>query len=267
MPRFLLAPLLCLLCLAAPPTAARAQDRPGPPKAEPKGDTAQGHLVETTHSILLNGVKLEYRATAGTLPLKGDDGKVTAHMFFVAYTRQGGEAVARRPITFAFNGGPGASAVWLHLGALGPRRVDLGAEGEAPVPPYRLVDNDDTLLDVTDLVFVDPVTTGFSRAADGQDAKRFHGVQQDVESVGEFIRLYLTRFRRWESPKFLLGESYGTTRAAALSGYLQDRHGINLNGVALLSSVLNFETIRFDEGNDLPYVLFLPAYTAAAWYH
>jgi carboxypeptidase C (cathepsin A) len=120
---------------------------------------------------------------------------------------------------------------------------------------------------VTDLVFIDPVTTGYSRAAEGQDAKRFHGFEPDVESVGEFIRLYLTRFGRWESPKFLCGESYGTTRAAALSGYLQDRHGINLNGVILLSSVLNFETLRFDEGNDLPYVLFLPGYTAAAWYH
>jgi carboxypeptidase C (cathepsin A) len=258
--------VLCFLCLAVPASGAHAEDRPNPPKAE-KADPAHDTLSETSHSLLVNGTKLEFRATAGTLPLRGDDGKVTAHVFFVSYTRLGGEAAARRPITFVFNGGPGASSVWLHLGALGPRRVDLGDQGEAPTPPYRLVDNQDTLLDVTDLVFIDPVTTGFSRAAEGVDAKRFHGFEPDVESVGEFIRLYLTRFRRWESPKFLLGESYGTTRAAALAGYLQDRHGINLNGVILLSSVLNFEALRFDEGNDLPYVLFLPGYTAAAWYH
>jgi carboxypeptidase C (cathepsin A) len=139
--------------------------------------------------------------------------------------------------------------------------------GEPQPPPYKLVNNDLSLLDLTDLVFIDPVTTGFSRPAEGQDAKKFHGVQQDVETVGDFIRLYLARYKRWDSPKYLAGESYGTTRAAALAGYLQDRHGINLNGILLVSMVLNFETIRFDEGNDLPYSLFLPTYTATAWYH
>jgi carboxypeptidase C (cathepsin A) len=157
--------------------------------------------------------------------------------------------------------------VWLHLGAFGPKRVALADEGEAPQPPYRLVDNEETLLDLTDLVFIDPVSTGYSRAPEAKDEAKFHSVEGDVHSVGDFIRLYTTRFGRWGSAKFVAGESYGTTRAAGLSGYLQDRHGIYLNGIVLVSSVLNFETIRFADGNDLPYVLFLPSYTAVAAYH
>ncbi|MBU6399180.1 MAG: peptidase S10, partial [Verrucomicrobia bacterium] len=137
----------------------------------------------------------------------------------------------------------------------------------APPPPYRLENNEDSLLDATDLVFIDPVSTGYSRPAPGEDARQFHGVQEDIRSVGDFIRLYTSRYKRWGSPKFLIGESYGTTRAAGLSGYLQDRYGMYLNGVMLVSSVLNFETLSFSPGNDLPYVLFLPTYTAAAWYH
>jgi carboxypeptidase C (cathepsin A) len=255
---------VCLLCLGALPWAARADD---PKTLPPKGDAPPEALSETKHAITLNGVKLEYTATAGTLPLKGEDGKVTANVFFVAYARAGGEEAGRRPIVFAFNGGPGSSSVWLHLGLLGPRRVVLGDDGEPPAPPYRLTDNDDTLLNQADLVFIDPVSTGFSRATDPEKAKQFHGVQQDVESVASFVRLYLTRFHRWDSPKFLAGESYGTTRAAGLSSYLQDHDGIYLNGVALVSTVLNFETLAFDDGNDLPYPLFLPSYTATAWYH
>jgi carboxypeptidase C (cathepsin A) len=257
---------VCLLCLGAPAAAAQDAGSP-PPKAESKGDTSHETLSETKHTITLNGGKLEYTATAGTLPLKGEDGRVTANVFFVAYARSGVEDLGRRPITFAFNGGPGSSSVWLHLGLLGPRRVVLGDDGEPPAPPYRLTDNDDTLLDLTDLVFIDPVSTGFSRATDPDKAKQFHGVEEDVHSVGAFIRLYLTRFHRWDSPKFLAGESYGTTRAAGLSGYLQDHDGIYLNGIVLVSTVLNFETLAFDEGNDLPYPLFLPTYTATAWYH
>ena len=258
-----------LLVLGALPAAAAAQESgTPPPKGEHKGDTPRETLSETKHTITLHGTKLEYTATAGTLPLKEEDGKVTANMFFVAYTRSGGDDLGQRPITFAFNGGPGSSSVWLHLGVLGPRRVVLGGdEGEPPAPPYRLTDNEDTLLDLTDLVFIDPVTTGYSRATDPEKAKQFHGVEEDVHSVGAFIRLYTTRFRRWDSPKFLAGESYGTTRAAGLSGYLQDHSGIYLNGIVLVSMVLNFETLAFDEGNDVPYPLFLPTYTATAWYH
>jgi carboxypeptidase C (cathepsin A) len=248
-------PVLIVFSLSFVP--AHAQDK-APPKE---------HLSETKHTLTVGGVKLEYTATAGNLLLKEESGKVKASIFFVAYTKNGVTDSASRPITFAFNGGPGSSAVWLHLGAFGPKRVLLGKGGEALPPPYRLVLNDNTLLDLTDLVFIDPVSTGYSRAVPGQDAKKFHGVREDIESVGDFIRLYVTRFGRWDSPKFLAGESYGTTRAAGLASYLQDHHGMNLNGIILVSMVLNFQTIRFDDGNDLPYPLFLPSYTATAWYH
>jgi carboxypeptidase C (cathepsin A) len=174
---------------------------------------------------------------------------------------------AKRPLTFSFNGGPGSSSVWLHLGLLGPRRVVMEFDGDLPQPPYQLADNEFSLLDQTDLVFIDPVSTGYSRPVEGQKAKDFHGFKKDLETVGDFIRLYTTRYNRWLSPKFLIGESYGTTRASALSGYLQERHGLYLNGIMLVSTVLNFQTIDFTPGNELPYVLFLPTYTATAWYH
>jgi len=172
-----------------------------------------------------------------------------------------------RPITFSFNGGPGSSSVWLHLGLLGPRRMEMGDVGNLLPPPYHLEDNKFSLFDVTDLVFIDPVTTGFSRVLVGENPKQFHDFEKDISSVGDFIRLYTTRYNRWTSPKFLIGESYGTTRSAGLSGYLQERHGMYLNGIMLVSSILNFQTARFTPGNDLPYVLFLPTYTATAWYH
>ncbi|MBN1583978.1 MAG: peptidase S10, partial [Anaerolineae bacterium] len=165
------------------------------------------------------------------------------------------------------NGGPGSSSVWLHLGLLGPQRVLMDEQGNPFPPPYKLVENDYSMLDETDLVFIDPVSTGYSRAAEEDKAKEFHAFVQDVESVGEFIRLYTTRYKRWASPKFLIGESYGTTRAAELSGYLQERHGMYLNGIILISSILNFQTARFTPGNDLPYSLFLPTFAATAWYH
>jgi carboxypeptidase C (cathepsin A) len=237
------------------------------PVAQPvKLDNLKEVLSETRHTITVGGRQLEYTATAGNLLLKDEGGKTKASIFFIAYTA-GANPSTPRPITFTFNGGPGSSSVWLHLGAFGPKRVLVSDEGQPLPPPYRLVNNDDTLLDVTDLVFIDPVTTGYSRPAPGENPKQFHGVQEDIQTVGDFIRLYTVRFQRWGSPKFLAGESYGTTRAAGLAGYLQDRQGMNLNGIMLISSVLNFQTIRFDEGNDLPYVLFLPTYTATAWYH
>ena len=167
---------------------------------------------------------------------------------------------------FSFNGGPGSSSVWLHLGALGPKRVKMLDNGGLPPPPYELVDNDQTWLEYTDLVFIDPVGTGYSRAGSRPTARSTGASQGDIQSVGEFIRLYLTRNERWASPLFLVGESYGTTRAAGLSGYLVEK-GIAFNGIMLVSSILNFQTARFAKGNDLPYVLFLPTYTATAWYH
>jgi carboxypeptidase C (cathepsin A) len=243
---------------------ARAQ---APPDKTPKVDPPKEPPVVTHATVSIDGKKIEYTATAGTLPIKEEDGKVTANIFFIAYTKKNVDDLSKRPITFCFNGGPGSSSVWLHLGVLGPQRVQLTDNGDAPEPPAKLVENNSSILDLTDLVFIDPVSTGFSRAVEPTSANKFHGVQEDIQSVGEFIRLYATRNDRWKSPKYLAGESYGTTRAAALSGHLQDRLGMRLNGIMLISAVLNFQTIRFEEGNDLPYSLFFPSYTATAWYH
>lgn len=199
---------------------------------------------------------------------KDEQPKQKAKVFYVAYQRiDAGDDPSKRPITFSFNGGPGSASVWLHLGALGPRRAELTERGEAPLPPYHLVDNEATWLDSTDLVFIDPVSTGYSRSAPGEDPKQFHGFKEDLASVGDFIRLYTSRNARWASPKFIIGESYGTTRAAGLSDYLQERYGFYVNGIILVSSILDFSTARFAPGNDRPYPLFLPTYTAAAWYH
>ena len=231
--------------------------------APPAVDTAS----KTKHEITVNGKKIPYTATAGTLVLKKEDGKPWASIFYIAYTRDDVQDPSKRPLTFSFNGGPGSSSVWLHMGALGPKRVEMGPEGEQPKPPYRLVDNQDTALEFTDLVFIDPVTTGFSRQAPGENPAQFHSFDGDLQSVAEFIRMYSVRAERWSSPKFLAGESYGTTRASALSQYLLNTHGIYLNGITLISSVLNFQTISFAPGNDLPYALYLPSYTATAWYH
>ena len=222
---------------------------------------------ETKHSLTIGGQKIDYTATAGTVFLRDNKNEPTASIFYIAYTRDGVEDRAQRPVTFSFNGGPGSSSVWLHMGLLGPKRVVLEEDGSPVPPPYRMVDNEYSLLDETDLVFIDPVSTGYSRATKPEDAKNFHSVEADIRSVADFIRLYTTRNQRWTSPKFIIGESYGTTRAAGLSGELSGRHRMNVNGIMLVSTVLNFLTLRFAEGNDLPYVLFLPSYTATAWYH
>lgn len=234
---------------------------------ETMDEAGKEKVVDTTHSITVEGKKLEYRARAGTILLKEEDGKAKASIFYVAYTKLGVKDPCSRPITFSFNGGPGSSSVWLHLGILGPRRVLLDEEGMPLPPPYRLVDNEYSILDRTDLVFIDPVSTGYSRAAEEGNAKEFHGVEGDIESVGKFIRLYTTRHKRWTSPKYLIGESYGTTRAAGLAGHLQESLGMYLNGIMLISCVIDFQTISFNDGNDLPYALYLPSYTASAWYH
>ena len=224
--------------------------------------------VATKHTITIGGQSIEYTATAGHLTLTKEDGTVRAKVFFVAYTKNGVTDPSKRALTFSFNGGPGSSSVWLHLGVLGPRRVLMNDDGTTLPPPYKLVDNDYSWLDMTDLVFIDPVSTGFSRAQDEKNAnKEFHGYSQDIESVGSFIRRWVSDNKRWASPKFLIGESYGTTRAAGLSEHLQQKYGMYLNGVILVSTVLNFQTIDFAEGNDLPYALFLPTYTATALYH
>ena len=236
--------------------------------AEPADD-----LVSTHHSIAIDGTELSYTATTGRIVLREEvftDGKFEgarpkAEVFVTSYVADG--APGDRPVTFAFNGGPGSSSVWLHLGLLGPRRVVSGDAGALAPPPYGLVDNPETLLAHSDLVFIDPVSTGYSRAVEGGEADDFHGYQRDIESVGEVIRLWTTRNGRWMSPKYLAGESYGTLRAAALAEHLQTRHGLYPNGLLLISSVLDMGTIRFTEGNDLPYALYLPTYAAIAHYH
>lgn len=222
----------------------------------------------TRHTITLGGKPIAYTATAGTLTINKSDEKPGARVFFMAYTQDGLKDLSVRPLAFVFNGGPGSSSVWLHMGGFGPRRVLMTEEGFSVKPPFGLSDNENSLLDVTDLVFIDPVSTGYSRPLPGENKSQFHGLAEDVAAVGEFIRLYVTRYERWASPKFILGESYGTTRAAGLSGYLQGRsRGMYLNGIILVSSVLDFQTITFLPGSNLSYVLFLPHYAATAWYH
>lgn len=224
---------------------------------------------QTHHSMMLDGEKITYTVTTGTIILKEEDvdegEKQKASIFYIAYTLDNEEE--NRAVTFSFNGGPGSSSVWLHLGLVGPRRVRMTDEGKPIGPPYQLVDNEFTLLNSTDLVFIDPVSTGYSRTVPKEKPEQFHNVEKDIESVGDFIRVWTTRNKRWRSPKFLIGESYGTTRAAGLAGYLHQRHGMYLNGIMFISSILNFITARFDEGNDLPFILFLPSYAATAWYH
>jgi carboxypeptidase C (cathepsin A) len=229
--------------------------------------TTDGPPSVTKHEIKVGGGRtLHYTVTTGVMPLKSLTGETEARVFYMAYTADNTGPVAQRPLMFSFNGGPGSSSVWLHMGALGPKRVRMLDDGGMPPPPYQLVDNEQTWLDFTDIVFIDPVGTGYSRAAKPELANRFFGLQGDIQSVGEFIRLYLARNGRWTSPLFLVGESYGTTRASGLSGYLVER-GIAFNGIMLISTVMNFQTSRFAKGNDLPYILFLPTYSAIAWYH
>lgn len=238
-----------------------------PVESRPSTDTAWNNKAVTHHSVTIHGVTVDYTATAGYLPVKDSKNKIIAHIFFIAYTKDGVTDNHKRPLTFAFNGGPGSASVWLHMGAVGPRRVELNDKGISPAPPYHLVDNTNSWLDQTDLVFIDPIPTGYSRAEPDESLDQFHGYDNDLQSVGDFIRLYTTRYDRWSSPKFILGESYGTTRAAGLSGYLQENYNMYLNGIILVSSVLNFQTISFAPGNDQPYIFFLPTYATTAWYY
>lgn len=236
-------------------------------KSDEKKDDLKDKVSVTKHSAKINGKEIKYTATAGKLVMKDDEGKPKALVFFIAYTKDGVDDLSQRPISFAFNGGPGSSSVWLHLGMLGPQRVKVPDDATQTAPPYSLTDNPYSLLDITDLVFIDPVSTGYSRPAKGENDDQFHGFEEDLRSVGQFIHDYVTKYGRWRSPKFLVGESYGGLRAAGLTGYLRDRYNMVFNGVIMISPALNFETFAFAFGNDLPYILFVPGYTAAAWYH
>jgi carboxypeptidase C (cathepsin A) len=238
-----------------------------PPKKEEKPKESKG-------AVTVGGAEIRYLAQTGTMPVLKEDGTPRADVFYVYYAAVDAEGKrlsqsdsAARPITYCFNGGPGASAVWLHLGGLGPRRIEWPAEGLTMTTVGRIIGNPNTILDVTDLVFIDPVSTGLSRAAKGEKAEQFFGVDEDIESVGEFIRLFTTREQRWSSPKFLCGESYGVLRAAGVVDYLQDTHAMYFDGLMLVSGLLNWQTLSADPGNDLPYITALPSLTATAHYH
>lgn len=262
--------LLAILTLA-PLCALHADEASKPPdNAEAKKPVGSAPTipepVTKSDSVTIDGKKIDYEVTAGTLRI--ERGKESADVFHVSYRRTNGGDAIDRPVMFAFNGGPGSSAVWLHMGMLGPRIIDLPGDGtEPPLPPVRTKPNVHSLLDVCDLVFVDPVTTGYSRAEDETKAGHFHGLDADIEAVGEFVRRWITEHDRWASPKYLLGESYGGLRAAGLADYLQSRHGMSLNGVVLLSAILDYATVKFPPGQDQAYSIFLPAYTAVAHHH
>jgi len=238
-------------------------------KADKKPVFEDEKAIETSHEITIGERTLKYKATVGRLPLKNyapDKSEIEAQVFFTYYAAETDKPLGERPLTFAFNGGPGSASVWVHLGALGPQRVVISADGTLLPPPYKLEANPHTWLTETDLVFIDPVGTGYSQAKDEETAKKYYDVDGDIASIGEFMRLFLTRYDRWTSPLYIAGESYGTTRGAGLAGYLIDR-GIAFAGIIFISTVLSMQTIRFREGNDLPYALYVPAYTATAWYH
>ena len=242
--------------------------------AKPADKEKEQKPKETKGVAMIGGAPVNYAVKTGTMPILKEDGTSRANVFFVYYeaTDAKGKPLAdtdpgKRPITFCFNGGPGSSAVWLHLGGLGPKRVDTALDDRKPQPLAKIVENANSILDATDLVFIDPVSTGLSRAAKGEKEDQFFGVDEDIESVGEFIRLFTTREQRWNSPKFLCGESYGGIRGAGLAAYLQEKHGLYLNGLLIISGLLNFQTLNDSAGNDLPCILTLPALTAVAHYH
>jgi carboxypeptidase C (cathepsin A) len=250
----------------SPPEEQKAASpKPGTDKDKEEFDVSEVPPVVTHHQITVDGKPLKYTATTGRLPIKRGDGKIEAEMFFVAYTLDGQDS-EKRPLTFAFNGGPGSATIWLHMGALGPRRAALRPDGLLPSAPYRIADNPSTLLDKSDVVLVDAIATGFSRAANAELSKKFLGVKGDIDAFSEFIRLYLTRYERWSSPLFLFGESYGTTRAAGIAGNLAGQ-GISFNGITLLSTALTFQTLEYTKSNDQPYILLIPTFTMIAGYH
>ena len=250
----------------APQTAQAPAAPAGQSPAREVAPAVEQKPSQTSHAIRLDGRDIKYTATAGTLPIRLDDGKVSARMFFVAYTKDG-EDPKTRPISFLYNGGPGSASVWLHMGSFAPRKAQMADEGFQPAPPYQLVENENSLIDVSDLVFVDAISTGFSRATESGNAAQFHGQDGDIRAFGEFVAEYLKAYSRWLSPKFLIGESYGTIRSAGLSAELQSRHGIELNGIVLVSSLLTYQTLSPAPDNDVAYAVQIETFAATAWYH
>ena len=244
-----------------PPEQQASQQEPAPPKQAQHPPIAEEKSSLTHHSAHIGGQEIKYTATAATYNIKADDGTPKATMFYVAYTKEGVTDIAKRPISFVYNGGPGSASLFTHMG-MGPKRVVLTPDGHGMPAPYTVVDNEDSFLDATDLVFIDAISTGFSRPAPGEAPNQFHGIIADANWFSDFIYQYITRNDRWASPKFLIGESYGTTRSAELAGVLQERHQIYLSGIVLLSSVA-FSNWGADNRSEF----FLPTYTTTAWYH
>ncbi len=259
--------LVLVLGISATINAQPAQGK-NDGKQEGKSDDAVPEPQEsvTLHSIRIGGENIDYTATAATMIIKNTEGEAIAEFGYIAYTRNGIKDLGKRPLTFVYNGGPGSSSIWLHMGAVGPRRVVVN-DPDFNKTGFTLVDNEYSMLDVTDIVMVDPVGTGMSRAVGKGENKDFWGVDGDISSISNFINAYIGKNNRWASPKYLLGESYGTFRSAGLAPYLLDNYGIALDGIVLVSSVLDLRTITFGSGDDISYPLFLPTYAATAWYH
>jgi carboxypeptidase C (cathepsin A) len=269
--------IAALFALMSVPSFGQGRGAPPPPAPNPQADAAAASHEEhfgpaeekvstTSHTVRLDGRDIKYTATTGTIPIRLDNGQVAARMFFVAYTRDGEDAKTR-PISFLYNGGPGAATIWLHMGSFAPKRVEMADDGFQPAPPFHLVDNESSLIDATDMVFVDAISTGFSRTAPGVSAAQFHGQTGDIRAFGEFINNWLITYDRMASPKYLIGESYGTIRSAGLGSELQQRHGIDLNGIALISSLLTYQTLSPSADNDIAYAANIETFTADAWYH
>ena len=260
--------LLCATCGTRSSAADAAPSaRPSPAAADSTklNESASSDAV-THHSIVLDGKTIEYTATAGNITLKDDKGEPTATMFYTAFTQGGVTDKSRRAVTFFYNGGPGSSTIWLRMGAFAPKRVEAPDATSAPAAPYRLVDNEYSLLDRSDLVFVDAPGTGFSRLAPKTKPEDFYGIDQDGKAFRQFIERYATQNGRWNSPKFLFGESYGTLRSCVLANLLQ-QDGVAVNGVVLLSSALNYQEFSGGDGSDVQFFTYLPTEAAIAWYH
>ena len=254
------------LALSATAVAAHAQD-----DGRKKEDVAESpvpapNVSVTKHKGVFGGKAISYTATTGETYLKDKDGKPLAAIYATSYVKDGGDR--NRPITFLYNGGPGSGSLWLHMGAFGPKRVVLPDARDDGAPPYPVVDNAESLLDVTDLVFIDPVGTGFSHAIGKKDPKDYWGVSADAKSIAEFIRLWLNDNGRWSSPKYIGGESYGTTRSVALINELEGSYNdVAVNGIILISTILDFGATAEVQGNEMPYIINLPSMATTAWYH
>ncbi len=263
--------IILIMAVMAPWVAAQ-QRPPGtqrdtqPPAKHEYAGPNEEKISQTSHVMVLNGEEIKYTATAGTVPIRLDDGKVAARMFFAAYTKDGAD-VKTRPVAFLYNGGPGSATIWLHMGSFGPKIAKMADEGFQPAPPYDFVDNPHSLLDVSDVVFVDAMDTGYSRVTPDTDNTQFHGQAGDIRAFGEFIAEYLRIYDRYPSPKFLIGESYGSIRSAGLAYELQSRHGIELNGVGLLSALLTYQTLSPNPNNDIAWAAQIQTFAATAWYH